>query len=433
MAFAPSLPSFLILMLASSFALAVPLGSGPSSLPPPRSAASANSPADSDYQAGIQKFADNDYAGAEQDFNNAIEKHPGHAYALLGLAEIAFKKNQPDEAASLIHEAAKSAPEDAYVQSSLGRYLAMQQQYPAAESALKKAMALDVGLVRPRMDLADLYASALRKPEAAIPLYQEVLEIDPNHAGAHYAYGITQMRLGDMAEAKAALEASASLEPGNPLPPLALARLSMQNKQLNDANMWVERSLTIHPTLADALEFRGDIKQARNLPDQALADYSAAFRAQPKQVSAILKEASLLQILGRQEEAFKAYQAAIELDPKQAIAYNNLAWMAAESGNHLDQAEAWGRMAVELQPNVADFQDTLGWVYRARGKLDDAEQALLLATSISGAPASAFYHLGVVQQELGKTSQALEAYKKAVALDKGHQEAERALRSLEEL
>ena len=427
-----SLTALLAATLFSGLAQALPIAPNPASQPartaPPTS--QAVSPADQDYADAIKRLAANDSAGAEQSFKRALEKQPGHANALLGLSEIAFKKNQPDQAAKLIRQAVQANPGSAHAQASLGRLLAVQKQYPEAAVALKKAVELDAKLVRPRMDLADLYATALRKPKDALPLYQQVLEIDPNHAGAHYAYGMTHARLGDPAKARTALEASARLEPGNPLPPLALARLSLQSKKPDDAMTWLERTLKIQPTLAEALELRGDVQQTRNSPENALADYAAAIRAQPKQVSAVVKQASLLQHLRRQDEAAKAYQAAIKLNPKLALAYNNLAWMAAESGKNLDQAEQWGKKAVELGPNVADFHDTLAWVYRARGKLKDAEQSLLRATSIKSAPISAFYHLGVVQQALGKTTEAMAAYKKTLALDKNHQAAAQALRQL---
>jgi tetratricopeptide (TPR) repeat protein len=145
---------------------------------------------------------------------------------------------------------------------------------------------------------------------------------------------------------------------------------------------------------------------------------------------ALMKQGSLLLQLGRKDEAGKVYQAAVRVDPREALAYNNLAWMAAESGKNLDQAEQWARKAVELGPDVAEFQDTLGWTYRARGKLKEAERALQRATGLQGASASAFYHLGVVEQALGKTPEATAAFRKALELDKNHEAAAQALRKL---
>jgi tetratricopeptide (TPR) repeat protein len=88
------------------------------------------------------------------------------------------------------------------------------------------------------------------------------------------------------------------------------------------------------------------------------------------------------------------------------------------------------KFGVSEKPDVAESQDTLGWIYSARGKLKDAERTLQRATGLPAASASAFYHLGVVEQELGKTAEATTAFRKAVELDKNHEAAAQALRKL---
>ncbi len=425
-------PLFLLLVssLFSDLANATPLSFG-SAPRPTLPVAQATSPAEQDYEEAIKKLAANDFAGAELAFKRALKIQPDHANSLLGLAEIAHKTNHPELAAKLIDQAVKAAPNNANAQASLGRLLAVQKRYPEAEVALRKAVELDPKLIRPRMDLADLYATALPKPNEALSFYRSVLDINPNHAGANYAYGVTLMRVGDLTKARAALETSARLEPGNPLPPLALASLSLQQKELDQALIWLGRALEIQPTLADALELRGDIQQSRRSPDKALADYSAAIRSQPGLISAWMKQGILQQQLGQYEEARKSYLAAIKLDPKLSAAYNNLAWMEAENGKNLEQAEAWAKKAVQLSPEIADYHDTLGWVYRARGNLKNAELWLRRATNLKHVPSSAFYHLGMVLQEMGKSKEAVVAFKKSLALDKNNQPAQQALQGLE--
>jgi tetratricopeptide (TPR) repeat protein len=193
----------------------------------------------------------------------------------------------------------------------------------------------------------------------------------------------------------------------------------------------LDRALTIQPTLADALELRGDIQQARRSPDKALADYSAAVLAQPDLVTAWLKQGIIQQQLGQYEEAKKSYLAAIKLDLKLSAAYNNLAWMETENRKNLEQAEVWAKKAVQLSPEIADYHDTLGWVYRARGNLKDAELSLQRATRLQHVPASVFYHLGVVLQEMGKPQEAAVAFEKTLTLDKNYPAAQQALQRLQ--
>jgi tetratricopeptide (TPR) repeat protein len=401
----------------------------PSRTSPPQRQGQA-SPAAEAYQRGIEGLAADDLDAAQRDFRRALELQPGFANALLGLAEVASRRNRPDEAATLIRDAVKAEPGNAHAHASLGRLQATRRQFTEAEASLKKAAELDPKLVRAKMDLADLYATTFRKPREALALYRNVLEIDPDHAGASYAAGIVLAGLGEAEAARQALETASRREPANPLPMMALARLAAQGKDLDGALRWADRAVSAAPAFPDALELRGDLWQLRRDADRALADYAAALRAKPQAVGVLIKQGSLLQSLGRTEAAAEAYQSAIKQDPSAAVAFNNLAWMAAESGKNLEQAEKWARRAVELGPNVPDFHDTLGWLQRARGQLKAAEKTLLQATSLKGAPAGTFYHLGVVQRELGKSSEAAAAFGKALALDKNHEKAAIALQEL---
>jgi len=382
------------------------------------------------YQRALERLVANDLDGAQRAFARALELQPGYANAMLGLAEVAARRNRLDDAAGLIRDAVKAEPGNAHVHASLGRLQAMRGQFKEAEASLKKAAELDPKLIRPRIDLADLYATTFRKPREALALYRAVLVIEPNHAGAHYASGVVLIGLGELEAAQRALEAAQRIEPGNPLPPLALARLKITRKDAQGAMTWVERALAIRPGMPEALEARADIWQMRGEVDKALADYASVLGASPGRVGVLLKQGSLLQKLGKSEAAAEAYQEAIKHDPRAAIAYNNLAWMAAEGRKNLDQAEKWARTAIELGPNVSAFHDTLGWVQRARGDSKAAEKSLLHATSLGGVTASTFHHLGVVQAELGKKAEAAKAFERALALDKNHAESAVALQRL---
>ena len=51
------------------------------------------------------------------------------------------------------------------------------------------------------------------------------------------------------------------------------------------------------------------------------------------------------------------------MDPRAAVASNNLAWMYAEKGENLDLALKLAQAAKAELPDVAEVNDTLGFVY----------------------------------------------------------------------
>ena len=58
----------------------------------------------------------------------------------MGLAEVAFKRDQINEAGEILQEALAVQPNDVYVQTSWGRYLYLKKKFPEAEVAFKKAI-----------------------------------------------------------------------------------------------------------------------------------------------------------------------------------------------------------------------------------------------------------------------------------------------------
>ena len=150
----------------------------------------------------------------------------------------------------------------------------------------------------------------------------------------------------------------------------------------------------------------------------------------PKFALAHLKSGTVYEAQARPEEAEKAYLAAIDADPKQYIAYNNLAWMVAERKTRLDDALVWAKKAVELEPKVSQFQDTLGWVHRARGELDKAADVLQKATKIEPQQSMIWYHLGIIQVERKKTKDAAAALRQALQIQQNFPESDDARKRL---
>jgi len=87
----------------------------------------------------------------------------------------------------------------------------------------------------------------------------------------------------------------------------------------------------------------------------------------------------------RLAEASEAYARAIELDPQNADAMNNLAYTYCEMGQDLDKAVALCQRAAAVLPaRKAYFLDTLGTAYLNQGKRNEALesfQAALAATT----------------------------------------------------
>jgi tetratricopeptide (TPR) repeat protein len=397
---------------------------------PSAAAQSDPTPSEAAYLRGLEALASGRAADAELAMRESLELDPGQYAAMLGLAELAFQRGDLAAAERLIRGAIAAAPRSAHAHASLGRHLAMQGQSEEAETSLLEAAQLDARLLRPRIDLADLYATTLGRPQLAADYYRQAIALQPDHAGAHYGLGLVLERLGEPAEAARELAAAARLEPGNPLPPVATARLHLRQRDLGAALEAADRALGIAPEFADALELRGDILVASGEFQAASAAYDLMIASRPGHAPAYLKAAMARQQAGDTQRATRDYLAALEINSELAVAYNNLAWMAVETNGDLEQAEAWARRAVALAPQQPSFLDTLGWTYRARGRLAEAASTLSAAAQLTGSGPGTHYRLGTVRLEQGDKEGAEAAFRRALEMQPDHAPALAGLEAL---
>ncbi len=142
---------------------------------------------------------------------------------------------------------------------------------------------------------------------------------------------------------------------------------------------------------------------------------------------------SVLQAMGRHDEAEEQLQLILRADPNDATANNDLGYLWADRGKNLAEAERLIRKAVELDrqqrtagttvdadgdKDNAAYVDSLGWVLFRLGKLAEARDQLEKASGLPGGDDDpvVWDHLGDVCFRMDDKAKALENWKKAVSL-----------------
>ncbi len=389
----------------------------------------ADNPAIRQYETGMSALLNKDWRTAETAFKESARLDPASPLPLIGLADIAAQNKRSSEAWTWLQKASEAAPKSGLPYHAMGRFHYNEKAYAKAEQAFKKALATAPDNIVFNLDLADLYANNLSKPESALPYYSKATELNPKHAGAHHGKGMVLWKLKRMGEAESSLRKAAELSPGSPISWQALGALQVEQNKSDAALVAFQNALKAQAAFSPALMGKGDAYLGLGDMKQALSAYQQAAKITPKDAMAHLKMGMAFQGLGRQSDAEAAYKRSIALNPKLALAYNNLAWMAADSRTHLANAEQWAIKAVELAPGVADFLDTLGWVYRAQAQYAQAEKTLQRAAQLQPS-AQFFYHLGVVYQEQSKLGDAEKAFRKSLSIQKDFSPSLKALAAL---
>lgn len=391
------------------------------------------SPAQGKVEEGLKALNADDLPAAEAAFTEAARVDPGLPAAYIGLAEVAARQDKAAQVEYWLQKALAADPKDAMAQRVWGRYKFQRGRFGDAETAFKKAAALDPKSADAHLNLAENYLLGLKKPKAAEEAYRAAIALDPGNPQGHLGLGGALAAQGRPDLALAEYEAAAKLAPTDPKFTHALARFYASQGKFDPALAALQKTITMAPDFLAAHIDRGDLYLAKNDLEQAAAAYRAGAKAVKNPAIAYFKLGTVLEGQQRWAEAEQAYLDAVKSDPMMYGAYNNLAFMAAVRKEHLDQALVWARKAVELAPKVTTLQDTLGWVYRARGELGPAAQALEKAVADNPGKASFRYHLGVVYAEQGKKKEAVAALQKALELDKNFYNAADARKRLQQL
>ena len=133
--------------------------------------------------------------------------------------------------------------------------------------------------------------------------------------------------------------------------------------------------------------------------------------------------------------AIDHYKRALELDPQNAVAANNLAWLYGESDQNLAEALRLAWQARKQNNKEPTFAGTLGRIYYKMGNYTLAVDQLLFSVNNALEPnAQNYYHLGMAYSQLGRHLLAQQSLKRAIEIDSnfpGAKEAQLALDNIE--
>ena len=178
--------------------------------------------------------------------------------------------------------------------------------------------------------------------------------------------------------------------------------------------------------LSEALMVRGDLAGARRALE-------ATTEIAPDLAPAQLQLALLLAQAGQHDAAIDRYRQVIKLEPKHAMALNNLAYALAVYKGSLDEALALAQLAGVIQPKNPAILDTLAWIEHLRG--NDAIAGRLVPIAVRGAPDNPDIrlHAALIYAATGQAAEALVHLDEAVRLNPSLAKTEPVMRLRQQL
>ncbi len=184
--------------------------------------------------------------------------------------------------------------------------------------------------------------------------------------------------------------------------------------RLAEAQKHCQRCLTLAPNNPDALDLLGVLASRANQPAAGLELIKRAIKINPRVAEYHVNLGTLLEQLGRRDEAIAAYRHAIALQSDLAEAHNNLGNALAAKGQ-FELAVASYREALRQRPKFADAFFNLGNSMYELGQYEEAVTAYQHSLEIEPWP-PAYSNLADTLRELGRKTEAIDAYQKALAI-----------------
>lgn len=181
-----------------------------------------------------------------------------------------------------------------------------------------------LGRIDEAIQVADAYIDA-RKYESAREILSRSLAQNPNDPALLASYARAELALGNYGPAARSAYAALSGAPESEFA-MRLYAVSLDGLGRHYDGLWMAwRAVTSHPNQPEPLRLYARLLQKGRQLRSALVVIDQALRLDPQSVDGLIRRGSILHDMGLRDESEASYRAALQLDPANAEALNDLA------------------------------------------------------------------------------------------------------------
>ena len=181
--------------------------------------------------------------------------------------------------------------------------------------------------------------------------------------------------------------------------------------------------------LADAANEERDENVRQKKLEEAIAQYEAGLKLNPKHVDLLDNFGNLLSQSGHPDQAIALFSRALQIDSQNATLHTDLGVALGMMGK-IDDAVAQLQQAVQLNPNLASAHANLGNAFAMQGKLPQAIAEFSAAVRLRPYEAYPHFNYGVALAQSGRRDEAAAQFREALRLKPDYEPAQRQLNLL---
>jgi tetratricopeptide (TPR) repeat protein len=258
--------------------------------------------------------------------------------------------------------------------------------------------------------------------EAARESLARFVRAIPGDPAGYYYLGIAFRRTGDLVRAKAQFLAVLQMDPSMVEAKLQLATLYFTdglrahwNRDWDAARAAFERVADIDPREPETRRFLAEIFTLLGMPERALEEADRVLAEKPEDRGALFLSGLLLARRGEFEGAVERFRRLVELEPENPHGHLYLGVLLAEMGE-FDGGRSEITRAYQLNQDSDEVLRAIVLCEVAAGREEELVHFVERERSRTPRRAAVHSHLGWLYRRLGRTEEAVDAYRSAFRL-----------------
>ncbi len=399
---------------------------------------------------------------ALQELQAVVTRAPDNFVARYNLGRAHAALGQFEQARQMFQKAIELRPDYVVARLALAQMQVSRGEYDAALKTAQAVLGIDRGNINARL-IESAALMGQKKYGDSRTLLGEMLKANPSSPDVLFQLGVVDLAENKYKEAEDSFRRSYELNPANPRGLMGMVETQMAQNKTEEAMKMLGAESAKNPNrldlqvqlgntavragkydlavqyfqkVLDALDkssrARGDLylrigETYRRKGDlgNAITALQKAREIEPNNVIVLSTLALVLDGANRWNDANQVYEATIKLDPNNAVALNNKAFLMAEHGGDLDSALTYAQQAKRMLPNMSEVSDTLGWIYLKKNLNDNAIDIFKELVSRDPHASTYRYHLGIAYFNKGDKPAALKELQQALKDNPAKMESEK--------
>jgi len=259
---------------------------------------------------------------AMQEFVLATRKNPALAAAHMGLGHALARMGRNHDALARYEHALALRPRSAEAEFATGFVLARLGRVAEAEQRYRRALSIRPDFAAAWANLGSLLREQGREMQAEAAL-RHAVDLRPDMITGWLNLAVLERERSCAAQAEAYLNKALAFDPNRAETHIAVCQLRIAQNDPAGAEEWLDRAFAVDPQNAEAVNMRGILLHNKERFAEAVAAFAAAEAL--GHASAASNRGNSLLELGRDGEALRAHELAVERDPHSAGHLYNLA------------------------------------------------------------------------------------------------------------